>query len=60
MTFRRHVSNQLRTIYLKSWRQELSIGIYMSRIRRGGKGSPDVVVVFWGGLHFILATSTEF
>ena len=49
-------------IYSESWRRELSIGIFMSRIREGGGGgSSDVVIVFLGGgLQFFWATPTEF
>jgi hypothetical protein len=39
------VSNQFKLIYSESWRRELLIGIYMSRIGRGG--GPGGSRVFW-------------
>jgi len=45
ITFGRHVSNQFKLIYSESWRRELLIGIYMSRIGRGG--GPGGSRVFW-------------
>ena len=43
MTFGRHVSNQLNFIYLKYWRRELPIGMYMGPIGGG---------VVWGSPEF--------
>ena len=56
ITFGRHVSNRSKFIYSESWRQELSIGIYMSRIREEvGWGGPLMWYYFWGGdLQFFL------
>ena len=40
-TFGRHASNRFNFIYSESWRQELSIGIYMSRIGGGVRGGAE-------------------
>jgi len=42
ITFGRHVSSQLKSIYSESWRRELSIGIYGGWIGGGGgRGGPE-------------------
>ena len=56
MTFGQHVSNWLKIIYPKSWRQKLSVGIYMSN-PGGGGGSPYMVLVSLGGLQFFFVHS---
>jgi len=42
ISFGRHVSNQLKFIYLESWCRELSIGIYIYGSNRGGGWSGGV------------------
>jgi hypothetical protein len=50
ITFGRHVSNRSKFIYSESWRQELSIAIYMSQIGVVGEGvggSGGIQSLFW-------------
>ena len=62
ITFGRHVSNWLKTIYSESWRQELLIGIYMGWIGEAWGGVvPRCGYIMFGGVSsFFWATSTDF
>ena len=60
ITFGRHVSNRLQITYSEFWSQELSIGIYMGRIREGGGWSHNRFLVFCGRSPvYFWATSTK-